>query len=311
MRFKQSIPLAALIFALVLHPLILAIKERVPTIKINAWYLDDGTLVGKVDELQQVVDILVQGGPVRGLVLSTAATVAASERPKTTVWSPAATGGEGDPLAKGLERIREEGVTLLGSPVGSQEFMTREVEKKVEKVEEITGLLPLLQDGHTEFALLRSCLSLPKVSFILRATDTSEMREQLRRFDLVTREALTRILGAPVGDQAWQQAKLPTTLGGMGLRAAEDHAPVAYAASVFDSHQLSQALLGVSLVPPVDGEEVEDGPHAVLPPQALDALAATLGEEVTEEELMGMRQKQLSSKVDLHLHRGLLESFDH
>ena len=64
----------------------------------------------------------------------------------------------------------------------------------------------------------------------------------------------------------------------------------------------------MSLVPPAAGEEAEDEPNAVLQPQALAALAATLGEEVTEEELMGMRQKQLSSKVDLHLHRCLLES---
>ena len=55
----------------------------------------------------------------------------------------------------------------------------------------------------------------------------------------------------------------------MGLRGAEDHAPAAYAASVFDSQQLSQALLGVSLVPPAAGEEAEDEPKAVLQPQAL------------------------------------------
>ena len=124
--------------------------------------------------------------------------------------------GEGD-VGQRPHRLQEEGVTLLGAPLGTQEFMTSELEKKVEKIEEITGLLPLLQDGHTEFSLLRSCLSLPKLSFLLRTTDTSGMGAQLRRFDQVTREALTRIIGAPVHDQAWQQAKLPTALGGLGL----------------------------------------------------------------------------------------------
>ena len=65
-----------------------------PNIKLNAWYLDDGTIIGKVEELQQVVDILVEEGPARGLVLSTADTVTAPEKPKTTVWSPAAVGGD-------------------------------------------------------------------------------------------------------------------------------------------------------------------------------------------------------------------------
>ena len=313
----QGDPLAALIFSLVLHPLVLAIQERVPTIKLNAWYLDDGTMVGKVEELEQVVDILVQEGPARGLVLSTAATVTAPDKPKTTVWSPAAVGGEGDPLAKGLERVKESGITLLGAPVGSQEFMAREVKRKVEKVEEITGMLPLLQDAHTEFVLLRSCLGLPKISFTLRTTDTSGMGELLGDFDRVTREGLTRILGAPLSDQAWQQAKLPTALGGMGLRGAVDHAPAAFAASVFDSKSLSQSLLGEPLAEgeeaeepaAAEGEEAEE-PPLVLPPPALAALSATLGENITEEELMGMRQRKLGEKVDLHLHRCLLESLE-
>ena len=139
----QGDPLASLIFSLVLHPLVLAIQERLPNIKLNAWYLDDGTIVGKVEDLEEVVDILVEEGPARGLVLSTAATVTAPDKPKTTVWSPAAVGGEDDPLAKGLLRVKEAGINLLGAPVGSQEFMAREVRRKVEKVEEITGLLPL------------------------------------------------------------------------------------------------------------------------------------------------------------------------
>ena len=72
--------------------------------------------------------------------------------------------------------VREagEGIVLLGAPLGSEAFVGSEVEKKVEKVREVTELLPLVEDPHTEFALLRSCLSLPKLSFLLRAVDTSD-----------------------------------------------------------------------------------------------------------------------------------------
>ena len=157
-----------------------------------------------MEELKKVVDILVEEGPARGLILSTAATVAAPASPKTTVWSPqnAAGEGQGDPLDRGVLRVEEEGVILLGAPVGSEEFVGREVAKKVEKVREITGLLPQIEDPHTEFVLLRSCLALPKLSFLLRATDTSSHTAHLQEFDRVTREGLTRILGAPVGDRA-------------------------------------------------------------------------------------------------------------
>ena len=63
----QGDPLAALVFPLALQPIIDIIEERVPGLKVDAWYLDDGTLVGTLDHLQEVVDILLAEGPAEGL----------------------------------------------------------------------------------------------------------------------------------------------------------------------------------------------------------------------------------------------------
>ena len=95
-----------------------------PTLAVNAWFLDDGTQVATVEGLRKVVDILMEEGPARGLILFTAATVAAPACPKTTVWSPqnAAGEGQGDPLDRGVLTVEEEGVILLGAPVGSEEW---------------------------------------------------------------------------------------------------------------------------------------------------------------------------------------------
>ena len=104
----QGDPLAALIFALVLHPLVTAIQERIPTITVNSWFLDDGSAVGTREELKQVVDILVAEGPARGLVLSTSATITAPARPKTTVWCPQGFSAEEtlvDPLDRGVVKV--------------------------------------------------------------------------------------------------------------------------------------------------------------------------------------------------------------
>ena len=51
--FHQGDPLASLLFSLVLHPVVLAIKNEVPSLMLNCWYLDDGTLVGSLEELEQ------------------------------------------------------------------------------------------------------------------------------------------------------------------------------------------------------------------------------------------------------------------
>ena len=242
--FHQGDPLASLLFSLVLQPVVKMIEQEVPGLKINAWFLDDGVQVGTKEELEKVVQILKREGPGRGLTLSTAETVTHPAMPKTTVWSPLNPKEDTDPLQQGVSWVRDQGITLLGAPVGFDNFIRESLQKRVDKVREITALLPNLKDPHTEYALLKSCLSLPKLMFSLRTFETRGLQDLLKEFDRLTREALTRILGSPVPDLQWQQAKLPVSMGGLGLRAAEDHAPAAYATSYIASQPLVRQLLG-------------------------------------------------------------------
>ena len=295
--WQQGDPLASLLFSLVLHPLLNNIRERVPGLTAHAWYLDDGIFVGKEEDLEQVLDVLVREGPARGLVLST--TITSPDNPKTTVWSKEAEHCPPALAAQGAVWVEEEGIVLLGAPIGSKGYVEKEVRRKVEKVREVTELLPLLQDPHTEFVLLRSCLSLPKLSFVLRTTDTTDLTHILRDFDIITRDGLARILGTTLDDKAWEQAKMPVSLGGMGLRAAEDHAPAAHAASVLASQPLLQGLLGTQ----------EDG-ATVLPPSLLEALTVAMGEEAREEELKGVPQRKMGVKVDKEQERKRLEKVE-
>ena len=171
----------------------------------------------------------------------------------------------------------------------------------MDKIRDITNLLPLLEDSHTEFVLLRSCLSLPKISFLLRAVDTCSHTALLQEFDQVTRKALIRILGAPVSDRVWQQSKLPVSMGGLGLRAAEDHASAAYAASVLSAQLRVQDLVG--------GRQVVDGEEGALGRDLLGALSAAQGEQerLRQADLVGMTQRQMSVKVDLHQQSKLMD----
>ena len=83
--FHQGDPLAVLLFALVLHPVILQIKETVPRLKINSWFLDDGLLAGRQKEVMEAVRIILDMGPRRGLHLSTENSVPGNS--KSAVWS--------------------------------------------------------------------------------------------------------------------------------------------------------------------------------------------------------------------------------
>ena len=301
MGFHQGDPLAGLLFSINLHPVVKMIQEEVPDLDVSTWYLDDGTLVGTREQLQKAVDVLLREGPSRGLHLSTAATVPMGSRPKSTVWCPNSLHSEDsqDPLDRGIPRVQEAGIVLLGAPLGSHQFEQEKINLKVEKIREITEHLFLLNDPHTEFALLRSCLSLPKIMFTLRTTDTSRHQQEIQEFDLLTREAFTRILGAPLTDLEWAQAKLPVSMGGMGLRAAEDHGAAAYASSYLSSLPLSREIRSTA---------EEDSP-AFLPPALLQLLSTQQGENTTVESLEGVPQKTISYKIDLYNQTALTNHF--
>ena len=232
--FHHGDPLASLIFSLVLHPIILKIEAEVPTLDLNAWFLDDGTLVGTEQELCKVVDILQAEGPSRGLILSTAVTT--PDKPKTTIWSKSNLSDNPDLHNRGIARVREPGIILLGAPLGQDDFTARVLQEKVDKVAAITSLLPDIKDPHVEFCLLRSCLALPKLMFLLRTVDTTKHQPILLEFDRLVREALIRILGCPLRDNSWNQAKLPVSMAGLGLRSAIDHSSAAFATSYLSSN---------------------------------------------------------------------------
>ena len=111
--------------------------------------------------------------------------------------------------------------------------------------------------------------------FSLRTADTSEHQEPLEEYDRITREAIARIMGSTLSDQQWSQATLPTSMGGLGLRRAVEHAPGTYAASYTFSQPLLKALLGLP----------EETPSLPLPQNTLNLFSELLGEEASTEFL--------------------------
>ena len=139
--------------------------------------------------------------------------------------------------------------------------------------------------------------------FLLRALDTTAKGDLLDEFDSMTREALSKILGTPVSDVQWEQAKLSSDMGGLGLRSTVDHAPSAYATSLISAQPLVKSILQHQ-----DGEGEEESSLA-LEQSLLDDISARRGEPVTTESLVGVSQKSASYAVDLHNKSLLLNHF--
>ena len=266
------------------QPVVETIESEVPSLAVHAWFFDDGNNVGTLEELGKVVDIVERDGPALGLHLNL---------DKSSIWCPLVTGpGEKDPPHRGILRVQKTGIKLLGSPIGDRKFVEEFLQSRIEKVRSITAELHGLQQPHLEYVLLRSCLSLPKIVFLLRTTDTTAFHPLLQQFDDITREALSRILGGPVSDTGWQQSKLPVCMGGLGLQGALDHAEAAFATSFTSAPPLCNRLL-----------KVEDEEPRHLPLELLTSITQKMGEEegvISSEYFCGVNQRFVSSKIDLH-----------
>ena len=305
----QGDPLSSLMFSLALLPLTEQIKEEVQGLKLHVWFLDDGHMMGTLDQLGRVARIIVERGPTYGLFLSRRGVTI---DPKSRIWSKDMQLAE-EPIGMGIPVERDEGIVVLGSPVGSVDFERRKIEERIRKVEELTERLAWLEDSHTEFVLLRATLALPKLIYVLRTVDPNPHSRLWEHYDSITRNSLGRIMGGtPITDLIWEQAKMKVGDGGLGLRSALDHSIAAYTASVCNTWELVSALMGIGIGvrEEGEGEEVavadeedlgEERMEQELGEELMFKLCEAMGrprDEVTWEELQGLNQHAISVFID-------------
>ena len=101
---------------------------------------------------------------------------------KSKVWCPEHPLEDKFPLGPEIQRVLGHGIQVLGSPVGHVGFSQGFVEAKVADLEELLGNLHFLKDPHSEFALLRNCFSLPKLSYITRTVPPGPHLQSYQRF---------------------------------------------------------------------------------------------------------------------------------
>ena len=210
------------------------IKSEVPNLRINAWYLDDGTLCGSPSELTMALKIIEEEGPPRSLFLN---------RAKSLLYIPADDEGPVNPLPSEIP-ITGEGFVLLGSPIGPPSFNEAVVLNRVEKVKEILSKLQDLEDAQIEASLLRSCLALSKISFSLRTAPPITSRIPVPASMISCVRLCLDLAGSPVSDWAWLKASLPSYRGGLNLRRACLHAPAAYIGSLDQLRGLVSRIVG-------------------------------------------------------------------
>ena len=285
---QQGDPLGPLGFALTLHPLVERIRAEVPSLTLNTWYLDDGTLVGPPGSLATALHIVESVGPSIGLHLN---------HGKSLLHVPGNCEVSENPLPSDIP-ISKDGFCLLGCPIGPPSFCEEILQGRVSKIKETLKIVHDMGDSQLETAILRSCLALPKVTYVLRTCPPSHIVSATREFDMAIREALEGILGGPCPEWSWLKPSLPSSRGGINLRSAAAHAPAAFIASTTSCKELVEGILG----------------HSPSPSQHLQALA-TLSASASRPDWqqlddvdVPLHQHHLSFAIDEAVHHQLFSS---
>ena len=131
-------------------------------------------------------------------------------------------------------RVNSSGAfSFLGAPVGPPAYCEAfTMAERVEKARPLLRELATLPDTQTGLLLLRHCASFCRIAYSSRVTPPGLHRDSLEAFDSDVRKCLEHMCTGPLTAEAWAQATLGTSVGGLGLRLAWLHAPAAYIASL-------------------------------------------------------------------------------
>ncbi|GJV76459.1 hypothetical protein Tco_1508043, partial [Tanacetum coccineum] len=206
---------------------------------LQAWYLDDGTIVGDTLMVAKALDIIKTDGPTRGLFLNV---------DKTELFWPVE-----DPRSKmdGVFPINISrplnGVKLLGGSVSLDEGFCRDLAlKRVSKTISLMEAIHKLYDPQCDILLLRNCIGVAKLSYALRTCSPIYLLEAQVQFDHVLRVSLEKIVTASrpgFGDWQLRLATLPIKLGGLGILLAGDISKYAFLASRLQTSALQAKIL--------------------------------------------------------------------
>jgi hypothetical protein len=242
---QQGDPLGPLLFALVLHPLLLHIKSEF-SLQVGA-ILDDVTIMGTPNNTLNALNYIGREGPKRGLYLSS----------KTTLWSPfyspipdyligwSFSGGDGGNFS--LTISSEKGVCLLGGGVScDSDFLASFAEKRFQKWSDSINLLMEFKDPFIQLLLLRSCLGFPKLNYLLRCTPPNLINQTIIKMERLLRDTLKSIVtggGPGFGEFQFRLSTLPVCDSGLGIYNPADIGYFAYISSVSQTKDLQDLIL--------------------------------------------------------------------
>ena len=266
---QQGDPLGPLLFALGLLILLKNIREECPELALNAWFLDDGSLVGPSPVVAKALKIIQEASPTTGLEVNLE---------KCELFWPSVNPTHEDNTFPAQISRSSTGVKLLGGAVSClSSFHDQVFNRRVEKAIAVIKQIGELEDPAHELQLLRASASGLRVLHGLRVCPPQFISGGIAHFDTALWDALRDIVvagGSGFGEVEFEWASLPCDRGGLGVTQASFLAKTAFVSAYTCTSDLQDHLLRSELYP--------------LPPplssftQACDALQSSLPDSSPE-----------------------------
>ena len=148
----------------------------------------------------------------------------------------------------GLKMLTSAKLELLGAPLAT-ETIGASIRSKVNQLRTLCQRIKLIP-AHQGFFLLKNCLCLPKLMYILRCSPTFASVSALDEFDDLVKTTVSALTNVDLNCSATcaVQMSLPVRHGGLGIRSAKDLAFPAYLASIHSSADLvSEITAGINI----------------------------------------------------------------
>ena len=134
---------------------------------------------------------------------------------------------------------RGKGITILGTPIGSDDYIQNELDKFLAKQQDLIRKIKMMDDAQTERLIIRYCVN-PQAGYLLRTLMPEHTADFAVRVDQQINDYTRWSLAAPaLSRKATLLNLLPARFGGGGLLSAEMVRPAAFAASataLFQAH---------------------------------------------------------------------------
>ena len=235
---EQGDPLMPALFSLALNWALQAFHSSLQPGEHVAAFLDDIYVTAQPARIRQLYNTLAQC-----LALHTGIRLHAG---KTQIWNGA---GTEPPNVRDLASTaavwlgdahlppHQQGLKVLGLPVGSMEYIQAELRQLQAKQQPLFEARPGIPDFQTSWLLLLYCAS-PRVHYALRGVRPDLTRHFATEHDNAVHTCLARLLQQPNNElprPAIDTARLALQQGGLGLRSAHAHTAAAHWASWQDA----------------------------------------------------------------------------